>query len=270
MKNILMIVVILNFTLSISAQDRINDALPKITDINRIIEDSTGWLKNPEGQWISRHNRIPSYVPAELSSLIDFEDTSLGLDNFVFLKLYEIGIENKEYYLFIKAIQEGYYKYKSIREEWNNYNVYNYFIIEKEKFDTITINKNAIVLNKIPAIYAGSLVHRGEITEAALGNLIKNDITNNQDQHYNNNLLLNTMYYEKDNVVRFLILSGLSLKGDKNNVVTYYKGIPKQGQFTEIPGKDKSIFIKPEVFEMFYCEVPAEQFIEFFKPINIQ
>ena len=48
------------FSVSAYTQERVNAVLPKISaTVSSKLTIATGWLKNEDGQWISRKNRIP-------------------------------------------------------------------------------------------------------------------------------------------------------------------------------------------------------------------
>src|SRR5215813_3084491 len=99
------------------SQDRVNKPLPKISKvIQKQLTTATGWMLNPEGQWVSRKNRIPYFIENKSKILIDYETYGLGMDNFVFFQLRDVKISDSTYYVLIKKYRDGYYRYRSIQK----------------------------------------------------------------------------------------------------------------------------------------------------------
>ncbi len=107
------------FWSAVYSQDRVNKKLPKISSqIFGTLTSATGWLNNPEGQWIFRKNRIVKNLNNSFKSIIDYEENGLGIDNFIFYQLRKILINDTSYYILIKKSNSGYYRYATIREDW--------------------------------------------------------------------------------------------------------------------------------------------------------
>ena len=121
------------------AQERNDFPLPKINRLNGSqLISATGWLYNPEGQWISRKNRIPQSIENQNKILLDFEKDGLGIDNFISFQLKEIKIYDTAWMVLIKKFKSGYYRYETIKEGWVSCVSFYYFVFHKDelkKFD---------------------------------------------------------------------------------------------------------------------------------------
>ena len=141
------------------SQERVNKPVPTIgAKVNSQLTKSTGWTLNPEGQWISRSNRIPAFIENEFKTLIDYEKDGLGLDNFISYQMRDIKIQDSTYAILIKKYKDGYYKYETINEGWTAYNSVEYYVFSKhelKKLDSIKVD--SINLVKIDIIYSNSI-----------------------------------------------------------------------------------------------------------------
>ncbi len=84
--------------------DRSGDPVPVIKP-NPVgqLTTATGWLLLESGQWASRKNRIPADVINRYPDLADYEKYSLGKDNFISYKLYEMEYDGREYVLLVQT-----------------------------------------------------------------------------------------------------------------------------------------------------------------------
>jgi len=256
--SLIAISLMLIFSISYSfAQGRKNEALPKIGGTIGRLDKATGWMKSPEGQWIHRQNRIPAYLSLKDKILLDYEELGTGIDNFDFIELKSIDIEGQEYYMLIKATRAGYYKYSNIHEGWTPMVNYDYFVFQKNEIDKITIGKNTPKLIEIDVKSScGTYVVSNELNEKEMKQKISYNIKKmiSGKSTIKMKLLLNLFYYDKDNVIRFLILS---VKG-YDSLAPYYDSIAA-GYLNRVPNGKESL-IQPDVFDKFYYECPLEDF----------
>lgn len=122
------------------AQERVNTALPVIgaTPKGRITE-ATGWFQNDSGEWLSRKNRIPVNFSGRDKTLIDYGHYSLGenRENFIYLELRDITINDSSYTILIKKYKDGYYKYDAIREGWMPQTSLIYYVFATSELDKL-------------------------------------------------------------------------------------------------------------------------------------
>ena len=257
--SLIAISLMLIFSLSYSfAQGRKNEALPKIGSTIGRLDKATGWMKSPEGQWIHRQNRIPAYLSLEHKILLDYKELGTGIDNFIFLELRDIIIEGQEYYILIKPTREGYYEYSNIHEGWTPTVNYNYFVFQKDEIDKITIEKNTPKLIEIDVKSSCGtyVVSNSELNEKEMKQKISYNIKKmiSGKSTIKTKLLLNLFYYDKDNVIRFLLLS----KEEYSFNYSLYGAIAA-GYLNRVPNGEESL-IQPDVFDKFYYECPLEDF----------
>lgn len=257
---ILLITISLTLIFSVSysfAQGRKNATLPKIGDTIGRLDKAIGWMKSPEGQWISRQNRIPAYLSLRDEILLDYKELGTGIDNFNFIELRSIDIEGQEYYILMKATRAGYYKYSSIHEGWTPETHYYYFVFQKGEIDKITIEKNTSKLIEIDVkSSSGEVVASSELDEEELKQEISYDIKKriSEKSTIKKKLLLHIFYYDEDKVIRFLILS----ETDYGYGSLLYDSIAA-GYLNDVPNGKESL-IQPDVFDKFYYECPLEDF----------
>jgi len=152
------IVLSLNFS---SAQERVNEILPEISATSKgRITEATGWLQNDAGQWLSRKNKIPTNFSGQDKVLIDFEHYGLGenRENFIYLELRDVKINDSTYTILTKKYKDGYYKYESINKGWTPQNSIIYYVFstsELEKLKNLEPDKNHAI--RIKTIYSNTI-----------------------------------------------------------------------------------------------------------------
>ena len=115
-KKLMLTLVICIITIITFGQTRTNVVLPKINaQVNSQLSKAKGWMLNPEGQWISRQNRIPVCLENQFKTLIDYEKNQMGLDNFISYQFRNIKIKDSTYLILIKKYKVGEYKYFEIK-----------------------------------------------------------------------------------------------------------------------------------------------------------
>jgi len=255
-----LIAISLMLILSVSysfAQGRKNEALPKIGETIRKLDKAIGWMKSPEGQWIHRQNRIPAYLSLEHKILLDYKEFGAGIDNFDFIELRSIDIEGQEYYMLIKVTRAGYYKYSSIHEGWTPKVHYYYFVFQKNEIDNIIIEKNTPKLIEIDVKSSGDIAVFGELSEKEMKQKISYNIKRMISRKFipEIKLFLNLFCYDKNNVIRFLILSvercPITNYNSYNSIAARY--------LNSVPNGKESL-IQPDVFNKFYYECPLQDF----------
>ncbi|MCO6147480.1 hypothetical protein [Flavobacterium sp. NRK1] len=161
MKKVLFVTAIALMVNFISAQERVNAALPVISPTAKgRIAEATGWLQNDSGEWLSRKNRIPVNFSGSEKILIDHEHYGLGEnnENFIYLELRDVKINDSTYTMLIKKYKDGYYKYESINKGWIPQNSLIYYVFntsELEKLKNLEADKNHVI--KIKTIYSNTM-----------------------------------------------------------------------------------------------------------------
>ncbi len=152
-------IALLLITLNLYSQQRVNKKLPKIgTQIIGQLTSAMGWVYNPEGQWVSRPNRIPVYIENKDAILIDYEKNSLGIDNFISYELRPIKIDDRNYFIFLRKYKTGFYEFSKIEKGWLNYKTADFYVFDSVQFskiNSINLNKEAII--NLYTIYWGSI-----------------------------------------------------------------------------------------------------------------
>lgn len=157
-KNLLLLLFVLSGTLISGAQERVNATLPKISDVSKgKITEATGWMKFDSGEWVSRKNRIPWNTD---KALVDFEYYGLGEDreNFIYIDVRDVNINDSSYTILIKKYKDGYYKYESIRKGWMPQNSLKYYVFKTSELEKLKNLPPDVTHNiKITSLYSNTI-----------------------------------------------------------------------------------------------------------------
>jgi len=255
-------------------QEKVNASLPKIgSQIIGKLYKASGWLLNPEGQWISRQNKIPCDLPNQMKALIDYGKYSPGIDNFISYELRDITIKDSSYYILIKKYNNGYYHYSTLEEEWQNTTEIVYYVFNKSELEPLkNIKQDSINLIKIHVRYfyppySAPLKDLSEIET----NIAKQIKETKSDYHCD--LALFIAPYKSKNIVQFQIYSILSQQyPGATFITTTVGGIIKQfcscnSDYTEenvVNGNDKA-YLSKKLFKSCYFEADYSTFSNFLK-----
>lgn len=246
--------------LSVSAlgqYERTPVQLPEIGPVLGRLDKAAGWMQMPSGEWVERENKIPEYLSSDYYSLLDYEEHSLGIDNFDWLELRTIKINGEEYYLLIKACGGGQYEYPRIKKGWS----YNYqadlYVFDKKDWKVELIDRKPQLL-RVPLKCIAGLVYyfegyREENYVQDMSGKI-NEALNEDNKGFTYYLNLNVLPVGE--AVRFIFVEEYAYRKSS----TFY-GL--RGTDRELPIKIKEI-VTPKVFEKFYYETDLEAFRKLF------
>ena len=240
------------------SQERINKELPKISSqINGQLINAKGWMYNPEGEWISRTNKIPVFISNQDKILLDYEDYGLGTDNFISYQFRDIKISNEDYVILIKKYKDGSYRYPSINEGWENYNTVSFYVFKKKELTKQNEIKNDTMnIVKIPLKFSSWILRFKN--ETYLNDIQKelNKLINENDLEYQskNSLVFQIAPYRNKNIVQFQIFTSYS----EYNIIG---GIIKEFRTPE----NKNLYLSDELFKHCYYETDYQTFNKFLK-----
>ncbi|TRW22524.1 hypothetical protein FMM05_16725 [Flavobacterium zepuense] len=161
-KNYLTLIIAL-ISLSTFSQDRVNATVPAIDAVaNGKLTEATGWIKNDDGKWVSRKNKIPANKIEEFKSLIDYEADGLGenRENFIYIEHRNIKIADSSYTILIKKFKDGYYKYESISQGWVPQNSLIYYVFKTSELDKLkNLEADKTHAIKIKTIYSNFILY---------------------------------------------------------------------------------------------------------------
>ncbi|MFL9845240.1 hypothetical protein [Flavobacterium rhizosphaerae] len=161
MKKMYLLALLIFIPLTNNAQERVNATVPTINPVSKgKITEATGWLQNDDGEWLSRKNRIPWNLSGEDKTLMDYQYYALGenRENFTYMGLYDVTINDSTYTILIKKGKEGYYKYESLQEGWTPQDIITYYVFdnnELEKLKNLESDKNHEI--KIKTLYSNRI-----------------------------------------------------------------------------------------------------------------
>ncbi|GHE65074.1 hypothetical protein [Roseivirga thermotolerans] len=256
MKKLLLILLTLPFTAF--AQERISRDKPQVSFENiGELKEATGWMLNPEGDWVSLQNTIPVYLSGEYKSLLTYEQYGLGTDNFISYELREGSFGNQEFYVLLKKFRSGYYNYPTIKEEWrSNESIYAYVFAKSElnKISTVKFDQiNMVEINLLDMVelrYVSRDENPIELIES------KMDIPGNSKLMDKFSLVLHFAPYPDKGIIQFQIYAKYGKSGSiVSGIVSEHK-----------PGNAK-IYLKEKLFEHCYYETDYANFLNFL-PLN--
>ena len=261
-KKILLLFLCLAINTFIFSQERVNKKLPQISSkIYGQLQSAIGWLNNPEGQWISRKNRIPKYLTNDFKILVDYEKYALAIDNFISYEIRQITISDTTYNILIKQSKGGYYRYPKIQQDWiKTYDAY-YWILDSADLNNLeTIKIDSTQTLKIPVLLSGIIDNKFSysslLTDIKL-DVIKNWGNNKALMKYEQNLCINIKVLSKNEACRFFIYEYSNLHGD------YIWGLPGFDDEKVVKNSESNL-------SKFYFETAFQNFKKFFLKIKTE
>jgi len=241
------------------SQERINKPIPTIgTQIKGQLSKSTGWMLNPEGQWVYRSNRIPSFIENEFKTLIDYESDGLGFDNFISYQIRDIKIQDSTYSILIKKYKDGYYTYPSINKGWTAYNSVQFYVFNKAELSKLdNVVNDTINLIKIKVLSSNSITwinNETFISDIQKEIVKQNILPENSNEETEDYLVFQIAPYKTKNIVQFQIYS------------SYGKSIG--GIIEEHKVKGSQIYLSKDLFKYCYYEVDYLTFNNFIKIVK--
>lgn len=159
-KYLLLLLIVLLGTLLSNAQERVNATLPKINAASKgKITEATGWLQTDAGTWVSRKNRIPSNIE---KLLMDYESYSLGEngENFIYMDVRDVTINDSSYTILIKKYNDGFYKYESIQKGWLPQTSLVYYVFKTSELEKLkNLAPDATHAIKINVLYNNTILY---------------------------------------------------------------------------------------------------------------
>lgn len=242
---------------NVYAQERTTKPRPIIGEkVITKLSDATGWMLNPDGEWISRLNRIPESLNSEYNLLLDYEKHRLGTDNFNYYQLRELTFNDLSYYILIKSFRDGYYSYPSIKEDWNKETSYYAYVFTKTEFEKIkNIEDGRINLIEINIIDEVKVFHKSE-SEAYSLIPVKIELNRQWGKKYR--LIFHVAPYKQKNIVQFQIYTAYG-KTSIGGIVYQYR--PPGSSYAA----RKTIYLTDELFSHCYYETNYENFNDFLR-----
>jgi hypothetical protein len=199
------LIALLHITLLTFSQNRVNEQLPIISQLNGILNISTGWLKNESGQWISSKNKIPNDLGENQKLLGNYEKYSIGVDNFISFEIRDITINGETYALILKKYRDGFYRYETIEKDWLPNNSYKFYVLDKNEINKIkNIMHNESNNLQLDFIYYGDIkyINLKILTNAMISKEI-NKIIKTYDNFLGYKLGLNIKCFDDKKLVQF-------------------------------------------------------------------
>lgn len=243
---------------SVSAFEREAPTLPKISEPLAVLDSATGWMKMPSGEWVSRENRIPSYLPHDKQWRLDYEFDGLGVDNFIRLELREMEYKGQTYYLFLKHYRAGGYRYPRIEKGWYTIHDLNVYIIDKDAYPSpIKLEDRKAILVEIPV--------KANFTMEFIGNEYVHDIATKLAEGLKKNeeekeahLVFNMIRI--GDAARFILVGRHKYYSEVlKRPMTIYTGV---STYDDLP-IDYDLVFTEEVFRNFYYELDYDTFEAF-------
>jgi len=133
--------------------------LPLISEARSSLESATGWMLQDDGEWIFAENKIP-FKQAEFnhSSKALYK---LGKENFEFLQLRDVVLNNEVYAILVILFHTGWYEFPILLEGWHKQEGISFFVFKKSKLldvipDKFEFNKPLIV--NLEVVCEGTLI----------------------------------------------------------------------------------------------------------------
>jgi hypothetical protein len=251
------------------SQERVSKPIPIIgAKVKGQLTKSTGWLLNPESQWVSRPNKIPSFIENQYKTLIDYEYDGLGFDNFISYQIRDVKIQDSTYSILIKKFKDGYYKYSSIKEGWTNFNSVLFYVFNKNELRKLDdVVNDSINMIKINVLYSNNItwINNETYISDIQKEIVRQNDEKKSDKEIEECLVFHIAPYKTKNIVQFQIYSS----NIKYNIIG---GIIKEHMIKDENGKysynEKQIYLSKDLFKYCYYEVDYLTFNNFIKITN--
>lgn len=254
MRKILILFLIFCLSVAVYAFDREKPVSMQINRVGERLEIATGWMKMPNGEWISRDNRIPASLKAEFFGLLDFTEYGLGVDNFIFLSLKKVSIGSKQHYMLVKHRRDGAYRYPSIREDWYKRQRTEFFLLKDEGIlsipEKIGRDREPALL-EFPLVLSGDSIFLGAPAEEQIMDRLESAVLEayQRERYGERNLYIHALPI--DDQVRFLIF-------EKH--LRRYSGLANK----DLAPREVNIESE-DLFRNFYYETSLESFQKLFR-----
>lgn len=227
---------LLHISILTFSQNRVNEQLPIISQLNGILNNSTGWLKNESGQWISSKNKIPNDLGEDQKILGNYEKYSIGEDNFISFERRDITIDGETYVLILKKYRDGYYKYESIEKGWMPTNSCKFYVLNKNEISKIkNIKHNENNYLQLDFIYHGDIkyIDLKTLTNVMISKEI-NKVRKNYDNFLEYKLGINIKCFDDKKLVQFYFYDYMKSIGNENDDKYYETSIDNFSAFIKI------------------------------------
>ena len=260
-KIFLTILISVLLTLMVFGQDRTVKLKANIaTETISQLKTATGWMLNPDEEWVSLKNTIPVSIASEYNSLLIYERKGLGTDNFKYYQLKELTYKDSSYYILIKQYRDGYYTYSSIEKGWNDFISHTAYVFAKSELNKLdSIKEGEVNMIEIELIDNVNILWT---SEAEALKLIPAKIEWNKATDEKSKLILHIAPYKEKNIVQFQIYTTYSKYNSIMGIIEEYKA--KDGENT---WSTKQVYLTEELFKYCYYETDYTTFNKF---LNIE
>lgn len=217
------------------AQERTDVALPIISNtVLWSLKSADGWMFNKEGKWIQGKNKIQKeHAGISEKTIWDTYDTYMtGTDNFNSFELREIKINGVKYFILIKTMKDGLFKYDAIKKGWQTFSLAKYLVFSIP--DTTNSTKTASAYQTSTKYFGSAIFIKPDyinrialdINKKQMGNDIFSD---------DNELSLQVLYKTENSKCRFYIQAVGKEGYDKLNPMygTTIKALPMTSYYYE-------------------------------------
>jgi len=223
----------LALSLNAFGQERINKTLPTLSNPLSTLNKAKGWYYDEDGQWRSYDNNIAN------------------LDFFNKMEFRDLTYDGKEYLLFIKYSDRGYFKYPSISEGYQSYVLAEYYVLNQYDYIKKIASSDSLSILKFPILFKGSVISLDEI---------KTDAISVFDDSFKSTLVNDNLVFrfkKEKNLYRFFIFETI----EENNKIKLY-GFSSPLSYAEETFK---YILGDEIYFHTYYETDAYLFSNFIK-----
>ncbi|WP_293870725.1 hypothetical protein [Flavobacterium sp.] len=214
------------------SQNRENQKLPVISENKGLLSNAIGWLKNESGQWIKYQNKIPEDLGKNQKLLENYNDHSIGVDNFISFEIKEVVINETKYILILKKMKDGYFKYETIKEGWVPNNSYEFYVLEPSEFakiESVEHNKQINLDLKLKTYGKVSFISLKNLSNLKIANEINKSLNDPLNSFIEHKLALNVYCFDEKKIVQFYFFeyNGYKLENKDMYYETNYENFNK-------------------------------------------
>ena len=238
MRNVLSVLLVATSCSMLTAQMERNNSEISFSKepIATMDKDIVGWVKTIDGQWKSAEQTILDNLPVKSGKLKKHEE--IGQDNFVAMHVYDMWVDGKRLWIYVKFFKNGYYRYEQRMKGWKGRLDAYYYLVDPLLLPDINHFKN----NK-PYTYLIPTKGTGKFENIRPKDIVKKlKGTLKIPLHSNRLLLLHLRVNKESNKAQFQIAS-------IHKVFTGTEGIIR-----DFKVKNNSVYGTEVLFDCFYYE----------------
>jgi hypothetical protein len=213
--------------------------------IGLLEDDVNGWTYSLDGKWMKGENVVYPRVQSRNNEKLEKPPCQFGIDNFSKMAVHEIQYGKDTLFLLVKFFENGYFKYPRTQSGWKSEKGLHYFVFKKPK------QHIANITDTLRHTFTAKLINSGTLTDVSHRRYLdKIEERINLEERSNRFLYFDFEFYQKTDVLRFMIYANHEVFHDL------------RGTITDLDISGKTLFGTPQLLDYIYFETTFTAFRE--------